>query len=109
LREYNDLIARATKMGIKSPDSLYTDGKVKGKASKDTEGIGGQKSPEKADVFVKKVDLSITGLDTTQETESNIDHPTKKPSMNELPKFVKKSREMELPMFLEGFKPSKRR
>jgi len=29
--------------------------------------------------------------------------------MNELPTFVKKSRETELPVFLEGFKPSKKK
>ena len=96
-------------MGVKMPDSLYADGKVKGKASKDTGGMGVQKAPEKADIFVKKPEFSNTVPDTVEETEYSVGHPSRKPSMNELPKSVKKSRETEIPPFLEGFKPSKRK
>jgi hypothetical protein len=35
--------------------------------------------------------------------------PQKKPSLNELPTFVRKSKSSEIPELLEGFKPSRRR
>ena len=35
LREYNTLVENARKLGIKSPESYYQDGKIKGKASRD--------------------------------------------------------------------------
>ena len=109
LREYNDLISKASKLGIKSPDSYYADGKTRGKASKDT-GIDTQKSMQKPDVFVKKADdLDImAGFDDdVEEIETNISQ--KKPSFNELPKFIGKGKASEIPRFLEGFKPHRRR
>ena len=109
LREYNDLINKAQKLGIKSPDSYYTDGKTRGKASKDT-CVDAHKTANKPDVFVKKVDTSgnIAGSDDDiEENETNT--PQKKPSLNDLPKFVRKGKTSEIPEFLEGFKSNRRR
>ena len=109
LREYNDLINKAQKLGIKSPDSYYTDGKSKGKTNKDT-GVDANKATQKPDVFVKKTEVSdiMAGFDDAiEEIETNT--LLKKPSLNELPKFIRKSKASEIPTFLEGFKPHRRR
>ena len=109
LREYNDLINKASKLGVKAPDSYYTDGKAKGKTSKDTV-VDAQKAGEKVDIFVKKVGASgiVAGFD--DDTEEIETHPLlKKPSLNDLPKSVRKSKASEIPGLLEGFKPHRRR
>lgn len=109
LREYNDLINKAHKLGIKLPDSYFTDGKTRGKASKDTS-VDTQKAGEKADLFVKKVAASgiMAGFnDDIEEIETHT--PQKKPSLNELPKFVRKGKASEIPGLLEGFKHNRRR
>lgn len=109
LREYNDLINKASKLGVKSPDSYYTDGKTRGKTSKDTV-VDAQKAPEKADVFVKKVTASdiVAGFDDDVE-EIETHTLQDKPSLNERPKFVEKGKASEIPGFLEGFKHNRRR
>ena len=107
LREYNDLITRAKKMEIKSPDSYYAQGKAKGKTTRD-KGDDVHKSAQKADVLIKKVDVSDIGAgyyDDIKENESNT--PMKRPSLNELPKFIKKIKSSEIPGLLEGLKLSK--
>lgn len=109
LREYNNLIAQGLKMGLKSPDSHYAQGKVKGKASKD-KGDDVHKSAQKEDVLVKKIDVSDIGAgyyDDIIENETNT--PLKRPSLNELPEFINKTRQSEIPGLLEGLKPSKRK
>lgn len=109
LREYNDLINKAQKLGIKSPDFYYTDGKTKGKTSKDT-GVDANKAVQKPEVFVKKADASgiMAGFDEyIEEIETNT--PLQKPSMNELPKLVRKGKASEIPGFLEGLKSHRRR
>lgn len=109
LREYNDLIARASKLGIKMPDSYYADGKTKGKTSRD-KNIEGSKTPEKVTPAIRKVVVSDPVVDLNiQKEESGFDHRLEKPSLNELPKFVKKSSATEIPRFLEGFRPNKRK
>jgi hypothetical protein len=96
-------------LGVKSPDSYYIDGKTKGKTSKDT-GVDPHKAEQKPDIFVKKVDASgiMAGFDEDVE-EIVTNTPQKKPSLNELPTFVRKSKSSEIPELLEGFKPSRRR
>jgi hypothetical protein len=109
LREYNNLITQGQKMGIKSLDSHYAQGKVKGKTARD-KGDDVHKSAEKADVPVKKVDVSDIGAgyyDDIKENETNT--PLKKPSLNEFPEFIKKIRSSEIPRLLEGSKSSKRK
>ena len=109
LREYNDLIAKASKLGIKMPDSYYADGKTRGKTSRD-KNIEGSKTPEKATPAVRKVVVSDPLVDLNiQKEESGFDHRLEKPSLNELPKFVEKSCATEIPRFLEGFRPNKRK
>jgi hypothetical protein len=105
LREYNELINKAQNLGIKSPDSYYTDGKTKGKTSKDTS-ADAQKTVEKADFFKKKVDAPgiMAGFD-----EIVTRTPQDKPSLNELPKFIMKSKASELPGLLEGFKTHRKK
>lgn len=109
LREYNDLIKKAQKNGIKSPDSHYEQGKVKGKTARD-KGDDVQKSAQKAEVLAKRVDVSDIGAgyyDDIVENETNT--PMKKPTLNELPEFIKKIRSSEIPGLLEGSKQSKRK
>jgi hypothetical protein len=102
LREYKDLINKAQKFDLKSPDSYYIDGKTKGKLRKDT-GIETNKTAQKADVFVKKVDASgIIRFDDIEEI--GIHTPQEKPSLIELPTLIRKSKTSEIPGFLEGFK-----
>lgn len=109
LRDYNDLINKAEKLGIKSPDSYYVEGKTKGKTSKDT-GVDPQKASQKPDVFVKKVTTSaiMDGFDDDIE-EIETETPLEKPSMNEFPTFIRKNKASEIPGFLDGFKPHRRR
>jgi len=109
LREYNDLINKAQKLGIKSPDFYYTDGKTKGKTSKDT-GVDAHKVAQKPDVLVKKVDVSDIKAGFNDEFEEIETHTSqKKPSLNDFPKFFRKSKASEIPEFLEGFKPHGRK
>jgi len=109
LRELNDLTGKAQKLGIKSPDSYYADGKTRGKTSKDT-GVDAQKTAQKAEIFVKKVDVSdITAGSDEDIGEIETNTPLKKPSLNELPKFVRKGKASEIPGLLEGFKHHQRR
>ncbi|MCZ7402760.1 MAG: hypothetical protein O8C61_11115 [Candidatus Methanoperedens sp.] len=104
LREYNDLINKASKLGIKLADSYYSDGKTRGKTSKDT-GVDASKALQKPDVFVKKADVSgiMPGFDNDIE-EIETHTPQKKPSLTELPKFIRKGRASEIPGLLDGFK-----
>ena len=96
-------------MGIKSPDSYYSEGKIKGKASRDKQ-IEGIKTPEKTTVTAGKTDLPSGRIDPSDRRKKvEMDHPSQKPSMNELPNFVKMSSATEIPGFLEGFKPSKKK
>ena len=108
LKEYKDLINKAQKFDLKSPDSYYIDGKTKGKARKDT-GIETNNTAQKADVFVKKVGASgIIGF-VDDIGENGIYTPQEKPSLNELPTFIRKNKASEIPGFLEGFKSHRRK
>jgi len=109
LREYDDLIARAQKLGIKSPDSIYADAKIKGKAGRD-KNIEGQKAPEKASAVPRQSDASKPGIEFPNVREEvRRDHPPGRPSLNEFPSLVRKGKATEVPGLLEGFKPSKRK
>ena len=109
LREFNVLIRDAQHLGVKSPESYYNDGKLKGKASRDR-GLEAPKSHEKEKGGMKKVELIIASSDInniTEEIESH--HLLRKPSFNELPPLVKKSKVTEMPELLEGFRLLKRK
>ncbi len=105
LREYNSLLERAQKLGIRSPESYYEDGKLQGKDNRDKGFEASSKMPEKTVDVEKKVKLEEpSGL-----REDFQDTIVQKPSFNELPKFIKKSSTTEMPEFLHGFKPYRRR
>jgi hypothetical protein len=109
LREYNDLTSRALDSGIKSPDSYYSDGKIKGKASRN-KNVEGPKTPEKETPPFRKMVLTDHVFDhEIQKEESGFERRLQKPALNELPKFVEKGSATEIPAFLEGFKPNKRK
>lgn len=109
LREYNDLTSRALSLGIKSPDSFYADGKIKGKASRDKT-VEGPKKPEKETVMIRKVVLSDKVVEPViKKEESGFERRLEKPTFNELPKFVEEGKATEIPSFLEGFKPNRRK
>jgi len=109
LREYNDLTNKASKSGIKSPDIYYTDGKTKGKASKDT-GVDAHKIVQKPDIPVKKTETSdiMAGFDDDLD-DIRVHSSQKKPSLNDLPKFVRKGKSSEIPELLKGLKTHRRR
>ncbi|MCX9085815.1 MAG: hypothetical protein OIN87_13565 [Candidatus Methanoperedens sp.] len=109
LREYNELIKKASDIGIKSSDSYYTEGKNKGKISKET-GIDPVKVTEKSVVFVKKVD-TFTYIDGFDDDKEFINTYTlqNKPSLIERPRFIEKSKASEIPGLLEGFKTHRKR
>jgi hypothetical protein len=77
-------------------------GRTIGNASKDT-GIETNKISEKPDVRVKKVDASgiMEGFDDDIE-ETGSYTPQKKPSSNDLPELIKKSKASNIPGFLKG-------
>ncbi len=103
LREYNQLISEAQKLGIQTPENYYNNGKVKGRASRDkgiTESSG-------------KIVQQEAGTSRTPGAAANTDTPVdegeeenflKKPSFSDLPHLVKKINMIELPRFLQGFK-----
>ena len=111
LREYNDLVDRASKLGVKTPDSYYADGKIKGKASKDNKNIEAAKIPKKEPPAVKKViaNDTVVELPNIRKEERGFDRRLEQPSFNEMPKLVEKGSATELPSFLEGFRPNKRK
>jgi len=109
LREYNDLTSRALDMGVKSPDSHYADGKIKGKASRD-KNVEGPKKPEKETSPARKMVFSVPLVEPDiQKEESGLERRLQKPTLNDRPKFVEKGSATEIPAFLEGFKPNKRK
>jgi len=65
---------------------------------------------KKPDVFVKKADISdiMAGFDDDIE-EIETHTPQKKPSLNELPKFIRKGKASEIPGLIEGLKPHLRK
>lgn len=107
LREYNSLVENARRLGIKSPESQYNDGKIKGKVSRN-KSIEGQRSPEKAAAEKVAVPESwIYPCDVAGESEPL--HMQGKPTLAEFPKLIKQPRTTEVPKLLEGFKPIRRK
>ena len=103
------MTSRALSLGIKSPDSYYADGKIKGKASRDKT-VEGPRTPEKEKAPVRKVIFSDHVVEPAiQKEESGFERRLQKPTLNELPKFVDKGSATEIPAFLEGFKTNKRK
>ncbi|HMB44559.1 MAG TPA: hypothetical protein VKL21_01930, partial [Candidatus Methanoperedens sp.] len=104
LREYNTLAESANKLGIKSPEIYYHEGKLNGKKSKDKS--NDVKSSGKAADPVKMVpvpEIKIESGDMIEEFE--VLRSQRKPGCNELPNLVKKAKSIEMPQLLKGFKP----
>jgi len=104
LREYNTLVENAGKLGIRSPETYYHDGKLKGKKSRDE---GNEvKAPGKTVDHVKKVTVSEIKIEPGEIEEFEVLRSQRKPGLNELPNLVKQSGHTEMPELLGGFKPS---
>lgn len=108
LREYNTLAENAQKLGIKSPEIYYQDGKLKGKTSRD------KNNEEKASV--KEADQAKKGTVSEIKVESSgiikefdVLQSKRKPSLNELPNLVKKTKSSEMPQLVKGFNNLRRR
>lgn len=103
-------MTKASTLGIKTPDSYYVDGKIKGKASKDNKNIEAAKIPKNEPPAVRKVIVRDPVVEPNiHKEDSGFDHRLEEPSFSEMPKFVEKSRATEIPSFLEGFRPNKRK
>ncbi|CAG0969052.1 hypothetical protein METP3_01328 [Methanosarcinales archaeon] len=101
LREYNTLVENARKVGIRSPESYYQDGKIKGKASRDKN----SEVKEKNTGIVKNVTVSEIKNDTGEIEEFEVLELHRKPGLNELPNLVKQTGHTEVPGLFDGFKP----
>ena len=87
LREYNTLAEKARKLGIRSPETYYHDGKLKGKKSRDE---GNEvKAPGKTVDHVKKVTVSEIKIEPGEIEEFEVLRSQRKPGLNELPNLVK--------------------
>jgi len=102
LREYNTLVENALKLGIKSPEIYYHDGKLKGKTSRDKsdEVIASVKEVELGEK-VNVSEIKIEPSDIIEEIE--VLQSQRKPTLNELPNLVKQSKSTEIPQLLKGF------
>ncbi len=105
LREYNTLAENALKLGIKSPETYYHDGKLNGKKSKDK---GNDIKTSGKASLLKKVTVSEIKIDSGEMIdEFEVIQLQRKPRLNELPNLVKKAKSIEVPQLLEDFKPLK--
>lgn len=105
LREYNTLVEQSNKLGIKSPEIYYHDGKLKGKKSRDSIDV---KAPEKAFDHMKNVTVPEKKIEPREFEGFVVLRSQRKPGLNELPSLVKQSGHTEVPEFLDGFKGSSR-
>lgn len=103
MREYNALIKEALSLGIKSPETYYYEGKIKGKAGRDR-GEVGNKIPEEGKIVSGDISAkdNENAIKTKKETKSY--NLLKKPDFNCIPHLVKKISMIECPPFLGGFK-----
>jgi hypothetical protein len=103
LREYNNLVEHSHKLGIKSPEIYYHDGKLKGKMNRDK--TNEVNAPEKAVDLVKKT-VSEIKIEPGEIEEFGVLHSQRKPRLNKLPNLVKQAGYTEVPGLLDGFKPA---
>ncbi|MGB8216906.1 MAG: hypothetical protein WCE94_06345 [Candidatus Methanoperedens sp.] len=103
MREYNALIKEALNLGIKSPETYYSEGKIKGKASRDRGEVGHKVHEEGKMASGNVPDRdNEDGIKAKKETKSY--KLLKKPDFNCVPNLVKKISMIEFPPFLGGFK-----
>jgi hypothetical protein len=103
LREYNALIKEAMNLGIKSPETYYYEGKIKGKASREG-GEVGYKISEEGKIVLS--DIPAKDKDDVSKTKEKTQsyYLLKKPGISSLPGLVDIIHMTELPKFLGGFK-----
>ena len=102
LREYNTLVENALKLGIKSPEIYYHDGKLKGKTSRDKsdEVIASVKEVELGEK-VNVSEIKIEPSDIIEEIE--VLQSQRKPTLNELPNLVNSPNPPRYPSSLKVF------
>ncbi len=101
LREYNALIKEAVSIGIKSPETYYNEGKIKGKASRDRGNVDNKFEQERKIVSDKVVENE----DESPKKKKTISYSLlAKPDSNNLPRLVEKISMIEVPRILEGFR-----
>jgi hypothetical protein len=103
LREYNALIKEAQNLGIKSPETYYYEGKIKGKASRDT-GVVGHKIREEDEIISGNKPARDNEDEVKAKKETKTYYFLKKPAISSLPSLFNKIRMTELPKFLGGFR-----
>jgi hypothetical protein len=108
LREYNTIMENAQKLGIKSPEIYYQDGKLKGKTSRE-QSHEVRASVKEADITKKGTvtDIKVESSDIIKEFDDL--QSKRKPSLNELPNLVKQTKYTEMPQLVKGFKSIRRR
>ena len=98
MREYNALIEEALNIGIKSPETYYYEGKIKGKENRD-KGEGGNIIPGGKVVsgYVPDMDNKEASQKKKQTKSYNL---LAKPHFNSLPPIVEKISMIKFPKFL---------
>ena len=79
IRDYNALAENARKLGIKSPELYYQDGRIKGRASREK---GDEVNEKNADI-VKKVTISEIKNETCEIERFEVLQMQQKPGFNE--------------------------
>ncbi|MCX9025307.1 MAG: hypothetical protein OIN85_04335 [Candidatus Methanoperedens sp.] len=103
MREYNALIKEALNLGIKSPETYYNEGKIKGKAGRDRGEVGHKVQKEGEIVSGNKPARdNEDAAKTKKETKSY--YLLKKPGFSSVPRLFDKISMTELPKFLGGFR-----
>jgi hypothetical protein len=103
LREYDALIKKALNLGIKSPETYYYEGKIKGKAGRDR-GIVGHKFQEEGEIVSGNIPAKDNEDAIKSKKETKSYNLLKKPDFNSIPHMVKKISMIEFPRLLGGFK-----
>ncbi len=92
----------ALAIGIKSPDTYYTEGKIKGKTSRDSGVMGHKNLGNETKGRAVVSDKAEVSYDITDE--SRHDNLLKKPMLIGIPQLIVKIRMLKAPKFLDGFK-----
>ncbi|MCZ7384542.1 MAG: hypothetical protein O8C63_07315 [Candidatus Methanoperedens sp.] len=103
MREYNALIKEALDIGIKSPETYYYEGKIKGKANRDR-GVVGHKVQKEGEIVSGNIPSKENEDAIKAKKETKSYKLLKKPDFNRIPYLVKKISMIEFPQFLGGFK-----
>jgi hypothetical protein len=100
LREYNELMDEAHKIGIGSPEGFYNDGKTKGKSGRDK---GLCEASVKKNIEAGKTSEKGTDLSDFKEEDKAV-HLFKKTPRGGIPDLLEKISMVEIPKCLYGIK-----